>query len=327
MDKRITMTASAEYGKRGRQIMRPGRLRGKLKREGGKYLFLFAMLIIPLVSFCIFWVYVNFQSILNAFRLEIRGEIVWSFANWKVFFDDLTSSNGYANMPMLLRNTMLYFGVNMVIILPISFFLSYFLFKKIVCYKFFRVVFFLPNIISAAVLATLYKFMLNPSLGGIVPTLISSITGSDPQNYLLSDDYAIIAVLAYCIWTGFSVNMILFNGAMGRVPKEVLEAAKIDGVSMFGEMFRIIVPMIWPTLSTIIIMNFANIFIASGPVLLLTNGACNTSSISFWMFIITRNQESIYYPSTAGLIFTLVALPIILVVKKIVDCVYKDVTY
>lgn len=305
----------------------PKNRRAKLKKEGGKYLFLICMLAVPIVSFCVFWLYVNFQSILNAFRLEVRGEVVWSFANWKVFLEDLTKPNGYANMPMLLRNTMLYFGVNMVIILPISFFLSYFLFKKIFGYKFFRVVFFLPNIISAAVLATLYKFMLNPSLGGIVPTLISAVTGNEPQNYLISDQYAIVAVLVYCVWTGFSVNMILFNGAMGRVPKEVLEAAKVDGVSMMGEMFRIIVPMIWPTLSTMIIMNFANIFISSGPVLLLTNGAYNTSSISFWMFIITRNQESIYYPSTAGLIFTIVAIPIILIVKKLVDSVFKDVAY
>ena len=326
MDKEITVAAVGESNGQ-KQMTPPNRFRSKLKREGGKYIFLLSMLAVPLISFCVFWVYVNFQSILNAFRIEIRGEIVWSFANWKVFLQDLTQPNGYANMPMLLRNTMLYFSVNMVIIFPISFFLAYFLFKKIFGYKFFRVVFFLPNIISAAVLATLYKFMLNPSLGGIVPTLISKLTGSAPQNYLISDDYAIVAVLIYCIWTGFSVNMILFNGAMGRVPKEVMEAAKIDGVSMFGEMFRVIVPMIWPTLSTMIIMNFANIFIVSGPVLLLTNGAYNTSSISFWMFIITRNQESIYYPSTAGLIFTILAIPIILVVKKLVDCVFKDVAY
>lgn len=318
--------AVSEIGER-RQNMLPSRLHKKRKIDYGKYLFLLAMLAIPIISFCVFWVYVNFQSILNAFRLEIRGEVVWSFANWKVFFQDLTSSNGYANMPLLLRNTMLYFGINMVVIFPISFFLAYFLFKKIFGYKFFRVIFFLPNIISAAVLATLYKFMLNPSLGGIVPTLISAITGAEPQNYLISDQYAIVAVLVYCVWTGFSVNMILFNGAMGRVPREVIEAGKIDGVSMRSEIFRIIIPMIWPTLSTLIIMNFANIFIASGPVLLLTNGAYNTSSISFWMFIITRNQESIYYPSTAGLIFTLVAIPIILAVKKAVDCVFKDVAY
>lgn len=315
------------YDKRIKLLGRRAFASGKGNKTLNKYIFLIVMLAIPLANFLVFWVYVNFQSILNAFRIDVRGDIIYSFANWRLFFKDLTMSGGIANLPLLLKNTLIFFFFNMLIIFPLSFLMSYFLFKKIAGYKLYRVVFFLPSIISAAVLATLYKFMLNPSLGGIVTKFYTLFTGLESPNFLMTDEHAMTAVLMYCLWTGFSVNLVLFNGAMGRIPRQIIEAAKIDGVSMTGELFRIIMPMMWATLSTMIVLNVANIFISSGPVLLLTNGAYNTSTISFWMFIVVRNQESIYYPSTVGLVFTLVALPVVLGVKRITESVYKDVQY
>ena len=299
----------------------------KKKRKINEIGFLISVFAIPVAAFLLFWVYVNFQSILNAFRIEKRGEIIWSLNNWKNFWLDLTEPSPMTDMKLILKNTLIFFSTNMFVIIPISLIFSYFLFKKIKCYKIFRIVFFAPSIISAAVLATLYKFMLNPSIGGFLSKFLSLFNNGEEINYLVTDGKALKAVVAYCIWTGLSVDIVLFNGAMERVPKTIIESAQIDGVNSVQEFIRILFPMIWPTISTIIITTTAGIFTASGPLLLLTGGAHQTNTISFWIYQQVQAQVSPYYPSTVGLVFTLVGVPIVLIVKRLVESIYKEVQY
>ncbi len=295
--------------------------------EKGKLWFIIPMLAVPVLNFLIFWLYVNFESFLNAFRVEEYGEIKFSLTNWKYLWDDLFGNNPYSDLGALLKNTLLYFSTGMFVVLPLSLILAYFLYKKIRFYKYYRVIFFLPNIISGAVLATLYKFMFNPSLGGIFPTIYTAVTGLKATNLLMSEASAKWLVVLYSIWTGFSVNLIIFNGAMERVPKEVIEAAELDGVTMTQEFAHILFPMMWATLSTIIVTNVANVFTASGAVLLLTNGDYDTASISYWIYITTKNELSIYYPSTVAMCCTLIAFPIVLLVKKLTEKIYPDIYY
>lgn len=297
------------------------------KEELQKHLFLFTIFLIPMAAFFVFWLYVNLQSILNAFRVESNGEVVWSFINWKYFWEDLTRSGSMVDMALILRNTLIFFFTNVGVILPISFIFSYFLYKKIAGYKFFRVVFFAPNLISAAVLALLYKFMLNPSLGGTITKLYTLFTGQASPNFLMDERYAMTAVVAYCIWTGLSVNLVLFNGAMERVPTEIIEAVQLDGAGVWRELFNIILPMIWPTISTLLVTTTSGLFMASGPLLLLTGGAYGTNTISFWIYQQVQAQVAPYYPATVGFIFTLVGVPIVLGVKKLTEKVFTEVQY
>jgi len=295
--------------------------------ENNKAYFLIAMLTIPALHFLMFWLYVNFQSILNAFRVEEYGEVKFSLINWRYFFQDLFSENPYINIAEMFRNTLIYFASIIVFILPLSLFLAYFLYKKIRFYKYYRVIFFLPNIVSGSVLATLYKFLFDPSVGGPISVLLSQISGSSAQNLLASEQWALPLVVLYGVWTGFSVNLVIFTGAMGRLPMSVMEAAQIDGANMSKEFFKVMIPMMWPTLSTILVTTVAGIFTSSGAVLLLTGGDYHTSSIAFWIWITTRNQESIYYPSTVAFVCTLVSVPLVLLVKRATEKIYPDVVY
>ena len=103
---------------------------------------------------------------------------------------------------------------------------------------------------------------------------------------------------------------------MNRIPEEVLEAARLDGVGMLRELVQIILPMVWPTLTTLIVFTFVGIFTASGPILLFTKGQYDTVTISYWILSVVMNPAGdARYASAVGLIFTLVALPIVLLVK------------
>lgn len=299
-----------------------------LPTQKHKYWFILPMMAIPLLNFLVFWVGTNFQAFLNAFRIEEYGKLKFSFINWKYLFLELTGQDKYSNLTSLFGNTLKYFAVNMFIVLPLALFLAYFLYKKIRLYKFYRVIFFLPNIISGAVLAMLFKYMLNPSVGGFLAKLQQWITHSEEAvNPLLMDGSAMFWVMVYIVWTGFSINLVIFNGALERVPLEIVEAAKIDGVNMAQEFFHVLLPLMWPTISTIIITNVAGIFMSSGPILVLTGGDHNTASLSFWIYMKTKNQESIYFPSTVSLFCTLVAFPLVMLVKHLTEKIWPDVSY
>ena len=116
---------------------------------------------------------------------------------------------------------------------------------------------------------------------------------------------------------------------MSRIPPEIMEAAKIDGIGPVRELFSFIFPLIWPTLSTMLIFQLTAIFTASGPILLFQpNGDYDTSTISFWIFkqvyggglpTASLSSGQINLISCTGLWFTLLGVPIILGARKLLE--------
>ena len=95
----------------------------------------------------------------------------------------------------------------------------------------------------------------------------------------------------------------------------------LDGASPYRELISIIIPCIWPTLSTLILMGSTAIFTASGPLLLFDQGRFGSKSISYYIYAITESggdsSASVELASAVGVTFTVLALPIVMLVKKI----------
>ena len=116
---------------------------------------------------------------------------------------------------------------------------------------------------------------------------------------------------------------------MARLPEEVMEYGKLEGVGPMRELFTIVLPMIWPTLSTLIIMIMTGIFTATGPILLFTEGAYNTTTISYYIWTMVYGASSGSYPlaSAVGLFFTIIGLPIVLIVRYVCNKIDSGVSY
>lgn len=285
--------------------------------------FIGLMLSVGIIQFLIFWVYVNFNSILMAFQWQTKDGVAWGFDNFVRFFKEMRIPE--MELSLALKNTLLLFFVGTIIGLPAQLLFAYYLYKKVLWAKFFRVVFFLPSIISAAVLVALFKYIVN--YFGPVNEVLSLLTGKEIHIEFVTDErYSFGTILFYVFWTGFGSNMVLFTGAIHRIPTDVIEYARIDGVGMTRELLQIIVPMIWPTVSTLIVFATAGLFTNQGPILLFTEGQYKTMTIGYYIF----NQVtagSYYYPSAIGLVFTVIGFPLVLVVRHFIDKVYEDVEY
>ena len=280
-------------------------------------IFLIGILCLPVLNWLVFWLYVNISSFVLAFQ-NTRGE--WSFVNFTLFWDQLTSPYG-DTIGTAILNTLKYFATNIFVIFPLSIIISYFIYKRIIGYRAFRIIFFFPAIISGVALTTVYSNMISPT--GPLGFILKSLGVNVPQEgYLMNPDTATRAILVYSVWTGFCSNVILIGGAMSRVPVEVLESAKLEGCPTFKELIFLILPLIWSSLSTLLVFLLTGLLNASGPILLFhPDGGYNVTTLSFWIFkqvygggqlAGTGNYGLV---SCTGLIFTLVSMPVILTIR------------
>ena len=291
--------------------------------------FIICMLAVPVAWFIVFYVVVNFNSIILAFRsldgVSSTGAPIykWGFDNFAKFFEAFALDTD--DVQLSLWNTLKYFALNVLCILPLTFFFAYFMYKKIWGHKFFRVLFYMPSILSAVTMTTLYKNI----LGGYGPVdeFWKWLTGNPIPAFFTSYELGTPIIMVYQVWVGFGVNMILYQGAMGRIPEEVIEAGKLDGISWWRELFQVVTPMVWGTLSTTLILALTGLFNSSGPILLLTNGAVHTSTINFFIFNQVYRYSEYAYPAAIGLFFTVVSMPIVFGFRALMNKLDPKVEY
>ena len=276
----------------------------------------------PVINFCIFYLYVNFDSFLMAFQRPVMGQgfgaTEWSLENFRTIFRLMNISENGALWQAFV-NTVLFFLAGMIIGLPLSVLMSYFIYKKIRGYKLFRFVTYLPNIITSSALVILFKNAVGP--GGPLNALVEKMGGTyvDP---LTVNETAIWMIIFYSVSFGFGTNLIVLNGAMNGIDKETLEAAEIDGCNWFKELIYIVIPGIWPTVSTIIILATAGFLGSTGPILAFTKGANGTMTLSFYIYQLVSGagtgRQDVYLASAIGVLMTVVSFPLALLVKKFV---------
>ena len=276
--------------------------------------FIVVMMAIPILHFCVFWLGTNLKSIMMAFQFD--GE--WSMINFEDLF--LNFKDGADDLAVSVRNTLLFF-VKDLLIIPFHLLISYFLYRKVRAYKFIQVILYLPAIISPVAMATMFAQFVGST--GPVVSLLQELGVKEIPNFLGSSEYANWTVMFYTIWLGWGGRMLLFNGALARVPVEILESGRIDGINTFQEIVYLIFPLIWPTTSTLIILQLTELFAAGGPVLLLTGGYYKTSTIAYWIFAKCKFGGEAYYEyvAAAGLFFTVIGVPVILLLRKLIESI------
>lgn len=311
----------------GENVNSQGKPRGKKnKLHRGEIIFIVAMLAIPTIQWCIFWLYVN----VNSFRLAFIDSITntFSLTNFKRLFGDMTTNYGESVLIPVL-NTFKHWAVLYLLNFPLSFLIAYFLYKKIFAYKFFRVVFFLPSILTSIVLVTTYRQFILPN--GPIDKILHWFGSAVPdEGYFNYDTTATPAILVYTFLTGFGTNVILFGSAMARIPEEVIEAAKLDGCKPFRELVSLIMPLIWPTMSTMILLGLTSLLSTSGHIMLFNPaGDKKTSTLSYWIYKKVYGSGDVAasggdprqfgYTSAVGLFFTVVWVPVILFLRWVMD--------
>lgn len=287
-------------------------------------LFAWGVILIPLIYLIINWVFINGQTLVLAFKDDLDG---WGFTNFEKVWRGFTDPYEADNLLKVVLNTLLFWGCNEFIGVPISLLISYFIYKKTMGHKVFRVIFFLPSILPQMVLVTAFAQIIAP--GGIVESIVKVFGIKLPVEGLLHTEATAKATLVIYSLLTTACGNILFYSTMSRIPPELVEAGKMDGVSFFQEFFKIDFPLILPTFAMTVLLDCAAILTASPPILLF-GAPPGTTTVSYWFFstVYTGGVAGIGsygYMSALGIVFTLINLPIVLFVRKLAEKV--DVSY
>ena len=292
-----------------------------------RVLFLLFCVTMPIINWLIFYVYTNISAIGMAF-LDGQGNL--SLDNFTRFFQEFESDTSL--LPIAFKNTFLTFAI-LFVTFPFKVLVSYFIYKKIPFSGFYRIVFFLPTIIFSVAIAMIFTKLVGTE--GFIAQGIQEWLHMDYTPELLAESkFANKVILANLIWLGFPGDLIIWGGTFARIPEDVLESGKIDGVNWWTEFTKIIVPMVWPTVALQMVLLFCGIFGATGNVFLLTGGQYGTMTLSAWMYTtLYNNAGSVYtsnvynYMSAVGLLITVVAIIISLSIRKLTDKVFDEVEY
>lgn len=221
----------------------------KKRTDKEKVIFILFCITIPIIQWLIFYVYANVDSIFMAFR-DSNGAL--TMENFKRFFVELKTPS--SDIRLAFKNTFITFLI-LLVTYPFKVLVSYFLYKKVPGSAVFRVLFFLPSILFSVCTAMVFTRFVGTT--GIIAKAVQEMLHLDYVPELLADSrFANIVVLLNMVWLGFPGDLIIWGGTFARIPNEVLESGKIDGVNWWTEFTKIMVPLVWPTLSLQMILMF-----------------------------------------------------------------------
>ncbi|RCW50611.1 carbohydrate ABC transporter permease [Halanaerobium sp. ST460_2HS_T2] len=211
-----------------------------------------------------------------------------------------------------LSNNFLLVILSLLIQIPIGLLLGVFISKKIKGYKIFRVVFFLPYIMSAVAVGILFSYIYDPNFG-LLNNLLQMIgLGSLQSAWLGNRSLAIFSVIGAISWRFTPFYMILFSAALVSIPQSIYEAARIDGARGWQRFFSITLPMIKPTIVNACILSLTGSLKAFGLAFTMTGGGPNHASelMATYMYKTAFTDMEMGYGSTIGIYLFLIAFSI-----------------
>ena len=194
----------------------------------------------------------------------------YSFTDWNgVTFTRMVGFENYAAMfkePAFIWSlllTILFVVVNMILVNLVAFLLALLCTTKLKGVGFFRAAYFLPNLIGGIVLGYIWQFIFSNVLTKIL---------NSPNSWLTSTNTAFMAIIVVYIWQYAGYIMLIYINGLATVPKDVLEAAQIDGASDLTTLFQIKMPMIAATFTICTFLTLTSAFKQFDVNLALTNG-------------------------------------------------------
>ena len=310
---------------------RKGLLKNYSKMEIKKFPFVACLLAFPILQFLVFYLYININSFILGMT-DLQGE--WNFKYIKIVLEEFSRDGN--NLWAYLGRSVFQWLISTFVCFPIAILFAYALFKKVKFEMFFRVLFCLPGIIGVVVFASLFTFVV--AADGPIVTMLEKI-GIQPseQLYLFGflhyEKTSFATVTMFGIWLALSSDLIVLTGALTRIPEEIFESGRLEGIGFFREFFQMVIPLIWPTISTLLVFRLAAIttFDYGTFVLLGETVTTDIQTMGYYLFMLTynvsRGTEVANKPAALGLIITIVTVPVVLVIRWLIDKFTDSVEY
>lgn len=122
--------------------------------------------------------------------------------------------------------------------------------EKIKGQNFFRIVFYIPNILSVVVISAIFSAIYDPNQGLLNSFLNLFRQGKDPILWLGSQKLVIYSVAIAMVWQAIGYYMVMYMASMANVPLSLYESASLEGAGKIKQFFSITLPLIWTNIRT-----------------------------------------------------------------------------
>jgi multiple sugar transport system permease protein len=218
--------------------------------------------------------------------------------------------------PLFLKtisNTFLYAVLTVPTVIIVATILAIFLVQVPKGQAFFRNTFYFPLVTPVVIAANIWAYIVNRDFGPLNVAL--GWVGIPAVDWLGDPYWAIPAIVMMEIWRGFGFYVIILFAALQSIPKDIYEAARIDGASFLRIIWRITIPLLRPAFGFCFIMATIFNFQLFDAIYVLTKGgpAWSTATVSWYVYQQAFQADNVGFASTMGVVLLVIILTLSLV--------------
>ncbi len=269
-----------------------------LRENMSGYLFIAPQILL----FLVFLVYPIFEGIrLSLYKINYQTETFVGLDNYIKLFSD----------PIFVKsiiNTVIFVVFIVFLTVVFAIFVASAIFDKNAKYvSIIRGAYYIPVMVSMVVMSMIWSFILNP-VNGLIPYLARQADMN--VNFLGNTTWVMPVIIFVTFATNVGQAIILYIASMIGVPKELFEAAEVDGASRIKIIFKIILPMVRPTTIYIIIINIIAVLKIFVVIQLLTGGGPNNASTTMMYYLYNNafKYNQLGVASAVGVIMFVITL-------------------
>jgi len=186
--------------------------------------------------------------------------------------------------------------------------------------KVFRSIYYLPALLSIIAASAVWRFMFDPTYGTL--NQILRLLGMQSQNlpqWIYHPSTAMASIALMSLWMILGINIVIYSAAVRGIPKEVVEAAEIDGASSMNMFWRIIFPLLRPTTFFVMTMTIIGSFQLYDQIYALTSGgpAGSTTTPVFLIYMNAFDSFNMGYASAQSVILFIVIIVFTLLSQRL----------
>lgn len=219
-----------------------------MKHRKGRNVFIATCVLPALILFIIFMIIPT----INVFQMSMykwggfsNNKTFVGFDNFKILFEDDKFYRSFQNSILL---------IVIVTIVTMSFALIFAAIlsrEKVKGQSLFRIIFYIPNILSVVVISAIFSAIYDPNQG-LMNSLLSIFRGKDatPILWLGDQKLVIYSLVIAMVWQAIGYYMVMYMASMTSVPESLYESANLEGAGKVHQFFKITLPLIWTNLRT-----------------------------------------------------------------------------
>ena len=294
------------------------KIKGMKRAVNKDKLFYACIFIIPVINFLVLQFYVQYVDVvLFCFKRRDFDSATFQFSsewveNFKLFYRNIFEDpRWHAAFGVTFKN----FFLSWLITTPIALIVPYYIYKKFPGTTLFKFVLMLPQMIASIVWTTIVLQLTEVGFVQLFDMKMGLLANPDTQ-------WGTLFVTG--LWLGMGGTMLIFTGTYSSISDSLIEAAKVDGVGLVGEFWHIALPKIFPIWSISIITSVAGLFSSGGGSVYEYFGPSagnHVVTIGYLLFTSSLHggSEAITASCVTSVVFTVIFLPITLLLKKVVE--------